>query len=350
MPASVLVPQASKFTSLNRRNLSKLHQLEDKFEDGFDSDGERGPFVGIDEIEGEQDFEEAPLQSKEDVILPPNEGKNKQNNNTNDTIDQHTIKEVNNSTSSDTETEEDEPKHVDIPEDVLLKLKKPELIQELKKRLCILSGNKGVLLERLKGALNNKREVYTEKQRKAFQKDKNDNTKKNEIGDYFSPESYWLPLHPNDVPVAEPTNTIPNARAPTIDEEDAAIVPVKHNFVETFDREVFGGTRKCIQLKRRGTRVTVKRNSDKTIMTKEMMRLKGGVSPEVMKKFDLNPSTTPAQYFEIFLPVEKNPYSTRKKEYPSIKQFTKWTNAKAILAGAGDSCYKDFKNFSTKEV
>ena len=78
--------------------------------------------------------------------------------------------------------------------------------------------------------------------------------------------------------------------------------------------------------------------------------MKGCVSPEAMKKYKLSPETTPSEYLEIFLAAEKNPYTTKKEEFPSIKQFTKWTNAKALLAGAGDTCYPQFKNFTTKEV
>ena len=53
---------------------------------------------------------------------------------------------------------------------------------------------------------------------------------------------------------------------------------------------------------------------------------------------------------EIFLPFSKNPYTTNRDECFSIRQMTKFTNMKAILAGAGDTCYPDFKPFTTKEV
>ena len=46
------------------RNLRHIHAIEGTFADGYDSDGESGPFVRMDEVEGEQIFEEIELEEK----------------------------------------------------------------------------------------------------------------------------------------------------------------------------------------------------------------------------------------------------------------------------------------------
>ena len=43
---------------LQQRNLTKLSDHKKSFEEGFDSDGCRGPFMEAVDKEGEQDFEE----------------------------------------------------------------------------------------------------------------------------------------------------------------------------------------------------------------------------------------------------------------------------------------------------
>ena len=55
---------------------------------------------------------------------------------------------------------------------------------------------------------------------------------------------------------------------------------------------------------------------------------------------------------DAMFPYENNPYSTTKKEYFSFAIMIKWTNLKAVLAGAGaggKTC-KDFTAFSINEV
>ena len=39
-------------------NISKLSSLESNFDEGYDSDGERGPWCDIIALEGEQDYDE----------------------------------------------------------------------------------------------------------------------------------------------------------------------------------------------------------------------------------------------------------------------------------------------------
>ena len=80
----------------------------------------------------------------------------------------------------------------------------------------------------------------------------------------------------------------------------------------------------------------------------EVNRTKGTVNPEFIKKYNLTPSTSPAKYADIFLPFSTN--VVNGKEYPSFQLLTKWTNVKASHAGAGETCYKDFKPFGIAEL
>ena len=60
LPPSVIdVPQLSP----RRRDLTRISDLEESFENGYDSDGLEGPFFDAVDAEGEQDFDEDSLDS-----------------------------------------------------------------------------------------------------------------------------------------------------------------------------------------------------------------------------------------------------------------------------------------------
>ena len=96
------------------------------------------------------------------------------------------------------------------------------------------SGLKNVLLERLKAALQQRLPLLTQADQAACSVD--DLTG-------FSPHARWKALVPNDKAVVDPQN-VTGLHAPTIPEDDAAFVPQKHNFSETFDRAPFLGKEK----------------------------------------------------------------------------------------------------------
>ena len=134
---------------------------------------------------------------------------------------------------------------VDIPEEQLKKLKVVELKSELAKRSQPVSGLKNVLLERLKAALQQHLPLLTQADQAACSV--NDLTG-------FSPNAHWKALVPNDESVVEPQN-VTGLRAPTIPEDDAAFIPQKHNFSETFDRAQFLGKEKVPRCHRNGNPV-----------------------------------------------------------------------------------------------
>ena len=59
----------------------------------------------------------------------------------------------------------------------------------------------------------------------------------------FLATARWRALVPNEAAVEEVQNNT-SLRAPTIPADDAEFIPQKHNFSETFDRELFLGKEK----------------------------------------------------------------------------------------------------------
>ena len=92
------------------------------------------------------------------------------------------------------------------------------------------------------------------------------------------------------------------------------------------------------------------KNQDGSPKTETVHRDKGTINPDFIAKHDLSPSTTPDEYAEFFLPFATN--IVDGEERPSFQQLMKWTNTKAGNAGAGPegTCYKDFHDFSVREI
>ena len=194
-------------------NLSHLHHNENKFEAGYDSDNEQGPFFDANVDEGEQDFEE-------DELTPSNE----------------TVQASN----------DDAPVHVPIEESVLATLKVQDLKEELQKRgkkKGISNMPKNKLLEVLKDLLAKKVPVGI----KDTEEQQGTTTPKAETLKEFCEGAYWKVLTAEVEAVVEPDN--PNFQkpyAPTVNKEEAEYVPVKHNFSEEFDRPPFTATLKSL--------------------------------------------------------------------------------------------------------
>ena len=71
---------------------------------------------------------------------------------------------------------------------------------------------------------------------------------------------------------------------------------------------------------------------------------------EFARKHNITPWTRPDEYASLFLPFKNN--MVNGKEMVSLELFTKWTNMKVMLAGAGkgESCYREFHPFTVEEV
>ena len=319
-------------------NLRRIAQLEDKFETGYDSDDALGPFMDAIEVEGEQDFEENSIPLMTELPPPPLPNNNNEQEGNGDGQD---------------------GQFIPIDEDTLSKLKVGELKEELRIRREPMYGKKEVLLSRLRDALSAKKPAFTPAElEKAKQKKKTTKSATNEkssVGRGFPATAYWRDLVPTVNTVEEPQNPhFEKARAPTISEADADYVPQKHNFNETFDIPTFGGVYHRPKFTRQGNLKKDNRrgkNGGAVVTENWCIPDNGVVRTSFMVKHKLTPATSPTAYMEVFVPSRKNmPGGFNTKEYISLEQWTRFTNLKAHLAGAGDTIYRDFKPFTIGEL
>ena len=317
------VTEVAVNTSPRLRNLSNVKVLEKKFCDGYDSDGENGPFNNMEELEGPQmvDEEELPVGKLVEARIEENN-------------DDRTVIQGN---------------FVDIAEDRLRTMKRDELKEELRLRGQALSGNKDALLSRLKEALVNNIGIgYSNKEN--VNKQKNTKEKKKPAGmGAFCEGAYWEVLQADDTPVQEPANiNFKKARAPTIPEEDAIHVPVKYNFSKNkFDVPEFKGKMQKVV---RWANGNAKKDKNGKFLMESSNITAGCVNPDIIKKYNLTPESGPEEYINLIMPAGRNAHDG--KEYFSFFLIKNWTNLKASLAGAGagGDCYLDFVPFTTREI
>ena len=288
-----------------QRELLGIVTLKSKFEEGYDSDGESGPWCDMEALEGEQDFEEDDLLEvdfEEDELLEVGIGAD---------IEKERSKDIEPCTNVAESIEDDlvmspDTGHIAIEVDVLKKMKVVDLKSELKKRGQPTSGNKSQLLTRLIDALDNKIPVGHRKE--AVKKSSAPSQMK-----AFPNTAYWRVLKPKTESVDEPQNsTFKNPRAPTIPEEDAEYVPLKHDFDIEFERPAFTGTKEKYRMNRRG--IPIKDKDGKFIFDTET-RTKGCVNPSFTQKQKLGIDSTPDEFVSVFLPFGKNQHAS--KEYIS---------------------------------
>ena len=240
------------------RNLAEtFQQREVRFDEGYDSEGELGPFSSVVEIEGKQVAEEEalPQQRKDpldgsDLLGPSDTGPS--NAAAKDTFLTDGANAAQKPASTPTELEENNDETETEAEsqqgkaDVILdsqidKMKVTELKAELKKRKYAVGGKKGELVVRLKKAVALGEPICNQRNQKgtAFKASK---PEKPELTG-FKEGTKWKVLVANEDCMPEPENpTFTRARAPTVPEAEAEVVPVKYNFNETFNRPTFSGT------------------------------------------------------------------------------------------------------------
>ena len=149
--------------------------------------------------------------------------------------------------------------------------------------------------------------------------------------------------------VEEPQNVVP-LHVPTVPEEDAAFVPSKHDFAETFDHAPFVGTAKFPKLHHNGCPVVV----DGKHQWEEKVSVKGGPKMEFLLDNGLDENSTPQEWFKAFLPIydrrTNNP--THSKTQYWTHKWANYTNLKAVLLGASvpGGIYLSFTPFSYQEM
>ena len=242
-------------------------------------------------------------------------------------------------------TNEDQPANnssnfVDIPEESLKKMKVSELKSELLKRGQPVFGLKAVLLERLRSALQ---------QRLPNLSSANQVARATDDLTGFSATARWRALVPNEAAVEEPQNNT-SLRAPTIPADNAEFVPQKHNFSETFDRELFLGKGKIRKRHKNGHLVL----EDGKLVWDEKVNIKGGPKMEFLEEHKLDVNSLPQEWFNGFLPIYdgkiSNPHHGNTPYW--THKWANYTNKKALMLGTGlpGGIYPTFKPFSYQEI
>ena len=159
------------------------------------------------------------------------------------------------------------------------KLKVSELREELKKRRKATGGLKAVLLDRLREAMTSEAPVYSSPEIVPTKK------KAKNAGVYDLPSDAWWKILQTKSTVEEPTNlTFRLPRAPTVNPEDAATVPVKFNFAEKFNRPKFAGvSRRDVQF----ANGTIKKQRDGTHAYEDVVRYDGCIDNSFLKRTTL---------------------------------------------------------------
>ena len=169
-------------------------------DDGYDSGAHQNHNAAI-ESEGPQELDEPELGEALDTSSPGD------------------------SQADDSETNDNQPKFVLIPNNEIAKMKVADLKAKLSECGLDTKELKNVLLDWLKQPMVDKVPVLS----------KSEYQGNGEKISGFSKAAKWKPLKPIEEPVAEPKNITVTLHAPTIPDEDAAFVPQKHNFANMFE-------------------------------------------------------------------------------------------------------------------
>ena len=193
--------QSTRMSNLPESPLVQSHlSATTVLEDGYDFDAHQNHNAAI-EMEGPQELDEPELGE----VLDPSSPSYSQ--------------------AEESETSNNQPDFVLIPNNMITKMEVADPKAELSKCGLDTKGLKNGLLDCLKPAMVDKVPVLSNSE---LQSD-------NERISGFAETAKWKLLKPIEEPVAEPDNVFGMLHAPTIPEKDALFVPQKHNFAETFD-------------------------------------------------------------------------------------------------------------------
>ena len=275
---------------------------ETAIDQGYDSDGLRAPWEGAEEVSlDDPELEESPLPFGSSASLP----------------------------------REPSPENVaekSITMDEVMKMKVPELREELKKRGLSTKGNKAAYVDRMKDAIE-----------KGLPLLENLTTEKvnNLAGDSFSPGAHWEPLVCEGEYINE---TLPNHfRYPTVPEGERSSVK-KRNFNQKFDRMVFDG---IAEIPRRYRDGRIAKNRDGEVQFEKQHYVRSTVDMDFIRANKLDLHSHPAKWFEAFVPIKDG----GNQQHFSMEKVLSWTNMRAWVDNASlGGKYKDFTNFTLDEL
>ena len=324
-PASALNAGAEG-SSPSQRIIPSTVYNEDKMNEGYDTDGEIGPFFDTVENEGEQLFEELPAPGTRRVGGDVG-GEGTGGGGVGGSAGGGSAATTTGAAAG-------------------IATKSVAWIRnELKLRNQSITGRKDVLVERLKAAIDKKVTKY-----KTLEDAKRNSNPTGKVDGMksFATTAYWEPLEPETVQVQEPANpTFKLARAPTVSEKEEKYVPQKYNFPQRFEVPSFEAVKKEFEFDRRGN---IKKGSQGNAIEIVSRRDNGCVNASFKAKYKLFASSKPWEVVNCFIPFE----SSGKKKGDisfSFDKLCEWTNCKATMAGAGSNVYKgEWKPFTATEL
>ena len=300
-----------EYMTTNRRS---IQARDEAYEQGYDTEGEMGPFMDAIEDESSDD------ESSVDVPFGY------------ECVDE---------TDSDSDDDEDDgPAPIDAPlidSDYLIPEAPSLLLTESAilamtvnqlKNICrwnklAVSGKKSVIQARIKECLDKGIELV-------MNKPAADNNEMEKSNDKNKKEVKWSVLEADKNNPINVNNSFDGARQPTDPQDINTISKSRYSFIEIFDRPDFTGRKKIPILRRNKTKM---RDKQKNIMYDETVMKEGHVREEFLKTNNLNIHSTPTDWINAFIGV--NP--THPKSKVCLTQWVKYTNHKAILMGAGPS-------------
>ena len=262
---------------------------DDKYEEGYDSEGEIGPFFDAvaDEIEANVEVED------EDAGLPTTMGGD----------------------GTNAAPAEGDKADWYVAKGDVIKLKMEDLKAEIRRRGVVPKGKKGDLQNMLRECVAKRLPIVE------GGPDKNAAA----LGG-FPVGSKWKMLVPLSDLVPEPVNEFA-FRPPTLGEGESPTTP-KQNFQERFDRPVFQGKD-----------------------SKGNVRLKGEPRARFLRDEGLTVNSHPEDWADAFFPRHESKRRTSlTPHHLSVEKLCRWSNEKAALLEMGTpSKYPDFTNFTTEE-
>lgn len=284
---------------------------EDAFDEGYDSDGQHGPFFDavFDEVPFEH-YEEEPVEGRAPAVgstVPANVAEN-------------------------------EVSYTPLSEITIQAMTVKNLKDELKKRKQAVGGKKDELVQRLLSVAHLP-PVSTADPEPVRAEPTND-----QPDSCFHHEAKWRLLELDTAnPIDDPSSNMPGLVAPTTHAVGGTVECIKYNFNDTFDRDPFIALSKECAVDRHGN---PKKDKDQNYVMVEAVRKKGRPTMNFLEKNRLTVHSHPAQWIEALLPT-----SSRNPNAVTLDQWTMFTNMKAFLAQAGHNIYQGiFQPFTTTET
>ena len=279
---------------------------EDAMDNGYDSDGQLGPFLQ-DGVSEETNFcmDEAPVQGEK----APN-------------VDGTEMAETTENADGSVV-----PEAVDaLNDDAIDKMKVVDLRKELGMRGLSKNGNKGVLVKRLKEGIQKNVPLLVDRPTEQME---------NSAGDGFEAGAYWRLLEATGPPLDDSIMEVDGIlfRAPTTTEEEHKNAdfderPKKRNFGESFDREPFVGNQllpeRILKGKYRGQ---LKKNKVGNYIYKQQQSEESNPNLEYLFAKGIGFHSHPADWFNMFFPKKRSRRVLASAV--TIDELTSWTNTKA---------------------